>query len=304
MNPTSTTQVRAGRSARTVFALAGATALLLAAGCASLPPPADLDLRGARIAPIAGVPALDVNGLPGGKATGAVVGAGTGSGVGVVSGVLACLSTGPFFPLCIATLVPAGAAIGAATGAVVGGVRTESIDAIATKTRVLNDELVAVSYHELLARRLQEQLRDENDVEVALATPLPAMPAADSAGPVAVDPPWTLEVGVVEVGTEGKGTFAMRLVTRLALRHSGAAPVWETRKEVQSETELTTGQWIADDSKALRGVLDLCLRQAASQLAIDLGAGRFASPPARTRLPARYSTSCGDVPARWEGPAS
>ena len=304
MNPTSAIQDRAGRSARTVLALAVATASLLVPACASLPPPADLDLRGARIAPLTGVPALDVNGLPGGKATGAAVGAGTGSGAGALSAVLVCLPAGLFFPLCAAALVPTGAVIGAATGAIVGGVRTESSDAIATRTRALNDALVAVSYHELLARRLQEQLRDENDVDVVLASPLSAMPVADSAGPVAADPPWTLEVGVVEVGTEGKGSFALRLVARLVLRRGGAAPAWQTRKEVQSETELTTEQWIAADSKALRGVLDQCLRQAASQLAIDLGAGRFAARPTRTRPPARHSTSCGDMPARWQEAAS
>ncbi len=290
--------LRANRPARALFGLAWTATLVAAAGCASRPPPPDLDLRGARIVPMTAPPTLDVSGLPGGKAVGAAVGAGTGSGAGVVGGVLVCLSTGPFFPLCIATVVPTSAAIGAATGAVVGGVRTESTDAIQRKTRVLTDELADSSYHRLLATSLQDQLREESDIDLVLDAPAEGAPL-DAAGPG-----WTLETGVVEVGTEGKQTFALRLVVRLALRRGAAAPTWETRKEVQSETELTTAQWIADDSKALRGVLDVCLRHAARQLASPLGAAGSGGRPARTRAPERYSTSCLDDPASWQGGAS
>ena len=104
---------------------------------------------------------LDVNGLPGGKAAGAAVGAGTGSGAGVVVGAVACIATGPFFPLCVMTVVPAGAAIGAATGAVVGAVRTESTEAMATKTKSLTDQLLASSYQDAIAVRLQERFRED-----------------------------------------------------------------------------------------------------------------------------------------------
>jgi aromatic ring-cleaving dioxygenase len=54
------------------------------------------------------------------------------------------------------------------------------------------------------------------------------------------------------------------------LRRDSAAAAWQTAKEVHSDTELTTAQWIASDSKALRGVLDRCIRRAAHQLASDL----------------------------------
>ena len=73
---------------------------------------------------------------------------------------------------------------------------------------------------------------------------------------------------MVEVGKEGKNKFGLR--TRLTLRRDSAAAAWQTAKEVQSDTELTTAQWIASDSKALRGVLDRCIRRAAHQLASDL----------------------------------
>jgi hypothetical protein len=285
---------QSNRVVHTVFSWAVATTLAAAAGCASQsPPPPDLDLRNARIVPMTAMPVLDVSGLPGGKAVGAAVGAGTGSGAGVAASALVCLSTGPFFPLCIATVLPTTVAIGAATGAIIGGVRTEGTDAIQVKTRVLAHELAEISYHQLLVLRLRDQLREESDLDLALDVPASgASVEGDGSG-------WTMETGVVEVGTEGKATFALRLVVRLALRRGDAAPTWEARREVQSETELTTAQWIADDSRALRGVLDVCLHQAAHQLATHLGPGSPGGRPAQTRAPARYSSSCRDNPASW-----
>src|SRR5450755_73186 len=107
----SATERRQRRGRHTFACLAMAMVCALGAGCASGPPPRDLDLRGARVVPMATVPALDVNGLPGGKPVGMAVGAGTGSGAGVVVGAVACLSTGPFFPLCVAAIVPTAAGI-------------------------------------------------------------------------------------------------------------------------------------------------------------------------------------------------
>jgi hypothetical protein len=287
-----TTEQRQTRGRHVSVCLAMATVCALGAGCASGPPPRDLDLRGARIVPMATMPTLDVNGLPGGKPMGAAVGAGTGSGAGVVVGVVGCLATGPLFPLCVAAFVPTAAAVGAATGAVVGAVRTDSSEALELKAKVLKDEMVASSYQTLLAQKLQERLHDDYPLDG---------PATDSAAGDAVtgsgDRPWTIEVGVVEVGTEGKNEFALRLVTRLTLRHGSAAAVWQTAKEVQSDTELTTSQWIASDSKALRGVLDRCIRRAAHQLVTDLGR---TTPGQRAPVPSKYSTSCQDTPAEWQ----
>lgn len=242
---------------------------------------------------------LDVNGLPGGKAAGAAVGAGTGSGAGVVVGAVACIATGPFFPLCVMTVVPAGAAIGAATGAVVGAVRTESAEAMATKTKSLTDQLLASSYQNAIAVRLQERFREDLALDLPLAAERPAVQRVADVSADAVVEPLDLEVGLTEVGTEGKREFALRLVSRLVLRRSSGVVVWQIVKEVQSETELALDGWMANDARALHGVLDLCVREAARRLVVDLGrgvaTGRLAPDPA----PGKYSTSCEDRPADW-----
>jgi hypothetical protein len=228
--------------------------------------------------------------------------------------VVSCLALGPLAPLCIVTVAPTVAAIGAVTGAVVGAVRTEAIEAMAQKTQVLKDELVATPYQTLLAQQLHASLRDGYSLDVSLDdTPVDtsdtpgaptsgrttAAPAPHSTVPLGADQPWHIEVGVIEVGTEGKSEFALRLVARLTLRRGNGAPVWQTAREVQSDTELTTAQWIANDSKALRGVLDRCVRQAARQLVSDLGPAAAGTPAAQAKRPARYSTSCLDVSQEW-----
>jgi len=107
------------------------------------------------------------------------------------------------------------------------------------------------------------------------------------------DRPWTIEVGVSEVGTEGKSEFAMRLVTTVRIRHAGTARFWQIAKEVQSDTELTIEQWMANDAAALHEVLDRCLQQAAGQLGTDIDRPAR-DPSARARPASKYSTSCGD----------
>jgi hypothetical protein len=259
----------------------------LGSGCSSLPPPADLDLGTARIVGMATSPAVDVSGLPGGKAMGVAVGAGAGSGYGALAGGAACLAAGPLFPICLAMVLPTTTAIGAVSGAVIGGKRTESVDAIEAKTRALRDEMAATPYNDLLAHQLQARLLDK--------------PAA-STSPVAqgveveTDSPWTLEVGVTEVGTEGKSEFALRLVATLRLRRAGTAVLWQTAREVQSDTELTIDRWLADDSMALHAVLNRCIERAARQLEIDV-TRPVPDKPGNGRSAGKHSSSCGDVVA-------
>lgn len=265
-------------------------AALSATGCASLPPPRELDLRRLRIVAVDTPPRVDINGLPGGKVVGAGVGAGTGSGAGVLIGAAACVGTGLFFPLCVLTVVPTAAGIGAVTGGVVGAMRTESTEAIGLKARALRDHLAGNRYQRMLALRLEEELRQ------ALGDDAPGRPgAADGvAGEVA---PWTLDVSITELATEGKSEFALRLVARIALRRSGEVdPVWSVAKEVQSETELTTTAWAADQGRAMQVVLDRCIRSAAHELRIDL-TRPFDASAASSQPRSRYSTSCNDVPA-------
>src|SRR5450755_2701955 len=203
----------------------------LASGCASPPPPPELELSRMRIVAIDKPPRIDVNSLPGGKLVGAGVGAGTGSGAGVLVAGVMCLTVGPLFPLCALALVPTGGVVGAVTGGVAGAVRTESTTAIDLKTKVLHDHLEAVSYSRLLAERLQVGLADGRAIDgLDAATAEPGR-----------RPPCTLDVAVTEVGTEGKAEFALRLVTRISLRRGDdVQPVWTIAKELQSETELTT----------------------------------------------------------------
>lgn len=279
----------AGRRPRRV--IAGILALVvcvLGAGCASPPPPAALELAKARIVPMAAVPKLDVSGLPGGKAMGAAVGAGAGSGYGALAGGAACLTTGFFFPLCLAVMLPTTAAIGALSGAAVGAVRTESSDAIEKKTRVLRDDMAATPYSEMLAQQLRERLA--SDVPFGTLGPLAAATAANEADE---DRPWTIEVGVTEVGTEGKSEFALRLVTTVRVHRYGTATFWQIAKEVQSDRELTIDRWLVDDAGALHEVLNRCIEQASRQLKTDFDRARR-DASGNVRPAAKYSTSCGD----------
>lgn len=283
-NPTQPTRLLTEPSRRRILGPIGlivAAACVLGAGCSSLPPPADLDLGKARIVPMAAAPALDVSGLPGGKAMGVAVGAGAGSGYGALAGGAACLAAGPLFPICLAAVLPTTAAIGALSGAVVGGSRTESVAAIVAKTKALREEMAATPYNDLLARQLQGHVYGDPVATDAVAQ---------------VDRPWTLEVGVTEVGTEGKGEFALRLVTTLRLRRAGTTTLWQTVKEVQSDTELTIDQWLANDSHALHAVLNRCIEHAAQQLGTNL-VRPARDKPGNGQSSSKYSSSCGDVVA-------
>ncbi len=255
-------------------------ACALGAGCAAVPPPPDFDPTRAEILAATRPPAIDINGLPGGKLVGAGVGAGTGSGIGTVAGIVACLATGPMAPFCALMLVPTGAAIGAVSGAVVGGIRTESTEAMAIKTKALTDELSDPTYQTLLARQLREAI----EAGEGQATPPP--PGI----------PWTLDIGIAEVATEGKGRFALRLLTRMSLRRGEAVPVWRTAKEVQSNNELTADEWFADDSKTLRSVLRQCVEQAARRLAADLSKPVPGTTTSTRPARGRPSNSCEDTP--------
>jgi hypothetical protein len=261
------------RSPRSVAALAAAALL---SACASAPLPRDFDAAEAQIVVLSGPTAIDVNGLPGGKAAGAGVGAGTGSGIGVVAGGLLCASTGPLMPLCLVTVLPTATAIGAVSGGVVGAIRTESLEAMGIKTRMLMRELADPTYGEQLVRELRERVG-------------PA--AASDAAP---ERPWTLEAGVVEIGTEGKSRFELRLVARVRLRQGTAPPLWEIAREVQSRNSLTTSQWLADDSRALRAVIERCIEQAAARLATELRRPSAAAAVAPSH--SSDSTSCDDAP--------
>jgi len=280
-----TTTEATGRALRAGSVLLAAAAV----GCGSLPPPRELELGRMQVVAVDTPPRLDVNALPGGKAAGAGVGAGTGSGAGAVAGAVACIATGPFFPLCVMTVVPATAAVGAVTGGVIGAVRSETVEEIELKAQAVRAHLAGSTYQRAIAQQLQEELRDAR----ASGAAAPVLPTDLGLEPA---PAWTLDVAVVELGTEGKREFALRLVARVTLRRSGAVePVWSVAKEVQSENELTTTAWAADGGRAIQAVLDRCSRAVAEQFRIDL-TRPFDGQGARAHPRSRYSTSCKDVP--------
>ncbi len=196
-------------------------------------------------------PRLNVDGLPGGKVVGAGVGAGAGSGYGALAGGAACIATGPFMPLCLLLVVPVTTTVGAVTGGVVGAVRTESIDAVALKTKSLAEQMMHMPYHDTLARQLAAELRGAHGVEVARvaaadakAPPAPIVvtePPASEPGVVPVEEqrPWQLDVGVTEVGAEGNREFALRLIVQAKLRRDGVV-VWETTKRCRARPRSTS----------------------------------------------------------------
>ena len=263
----------------------------LVAGCETTPAPVGLDLRGAQIVPGSIDPVVDISGLPGGKAVGAGVGAGTGSGAGVVIGAVGCLASGPLYGVCLLAVVPTAAVIGAATGAVVGATKTESLDAMAVKTAAVKTQLGSGAYHAALAQQLQAQLSETSAIDRPTTFGPTASRRIDSG-------PWTIDVALTEVGTEGKTEFALRLVARLQLRRQGdPTVVYQTASEVQSETELTTAAWVADDAQAIRGVMNVCVQQMAHRLLLDLVPQTSANGRRSPRN--KYSTSCEDIPSAW-----
>ncbi|HSC65554.1 MAG TPA: hypothetical protein VLD35_18075 [Caldimonas sp.] len=284
---------------RPVLVLLSTLAAVATGGCATGAPPRDVDWRSARIVADDATPRFIVDGLPGGTAGGVAVGAGTGGGVGVIVGVGACMATGPFFPLCIVTVMPTSLLIGAAGGAVVGAVRTESSAAIDTKAMAVKTALAAALSETPIAAEVRERLRSDYSLDV----PLQRAPAtgADSgkAEPPSGAGPLELLVSVTEAGTEGKNVFALRLVGAMVLRRGPSDVVWRTAREVQSDTQLTIDQWTASDSKALRGVLDACVRTAARRLAVELARGIPGSHESLARTGERYSSSCEDRPGDW-----
>jgi len=270
-----------------------------ASGCATPPPPRNLDLHDARIVANVTAPRLNVEGLPGGKVTGAAVGAGTGSGAGVVVGVAVCMAAGPLFPLCILAVVPTTTAVGATTGIVVGAVRTETSLALGTKASAVKAELAATSYQAMLADELRGRLKDDYSLDLPMQTPAADPAAAVEPGASTGPAPLELMVGVTEVGTEGKRVFAVRLVAEIVLRRGPSHIVWRTAREVQSNTELTVDEWTSRNSDALRGVLDACVRTAADRLVFELARGIAGTRESQARTGQRYSTSCDDQPADW-----
>jgi hypothetical protein len=240
----------------------------IATGCATPPrPPKDLDLARAVIISDPTPPVLTVAG-PTGKGAAAGAGAVKGGGTGLTLGTLACLGTGFLFPICVATVVPASAAIGAAGWAAVAAVRAEGAEGMALQSRMLAEELDNGGHVARLAEYLQEAAREQLSIELPIVR--------DNAAPDAGD--WTIEISLLELAsdTHSEGqAYSLWIEGRLRLRRGQQVePVYERRLEAGSDIAMTTQDWTANDGAALHAALDRAVRSLAVRLMSDLAGAR------------------------------
>lgn len=247
-------------------------------GCASSGPPRDFDLRRAAIIQSSDNPDAPHRG-PSGAATGAGRGALMGVGVGLVAGSAACLVTGPWFPACLALMVPASTAVGTAGGAAVGAIKAESREASAAKEALLRQSAAAVSYQQVLTEQLQRQAEDR------LSIALPLVDANDAASTTDTVRPWTIAVGVDEIAADSNGEdrpFGIRVGAHVALRRPGATTVvYKMDYGVTSEASMTTAQWGANASEAVQTAIDRNLQRVAEMILKGLLGEPIASPSQR-----------------------
>lgn len=236
---------------------------VLAAGCASLSrPPADLDLRQSEIVPDLSPPALRVDGYSG-KGTAAGAGAAKGFGTGAAAGAVACMATGPFFPLCVAAVVPVTTTIGTLGWATAAAVTSEGADAVVSKRDLLESEIDPAQYPSMLAAQLREAARQRFDIDLRVGE-LPG----------GVPPPWRIELAVTEVACEDnkpQQPFALRVEGRVRLLRAGQTQV-VYEKSLTSRTELkhTTAEWRANGAAAAKAGLERSLQSLAEGLLKDL----------------------------------
>ena len=198
-------------------------------------------------------------------------GAGGGAAAGAATGSVACVAALFLYPGCVALMAAAGAAVGATTGAVVGKAVLDSPEVVAERRKGLVDEMMSKARQALVAAELQRRLREDFGQELSISeAPLPTSSAPDR--PDSNGPAWQVEVGLSEIGAVGGiHRFGVRMAAQTRIRRSGQPAIaYDNVKVVESDTELTEFEWVADDSKALRGVLDGCLKMLAYNLALDL----------------------------------
>jgi len=285
---TSASLVRAARL-RLLLALLGA----LTSGCASLSrPPPDLDLGQAEIWPDPTAPALSVDGYSS-KTTALGVGAAIGGGIGAVVAPVACLGTGVFAPMCVATVLPPSIMIGAVGGGVVAGVDAEDAEAVALKRTLLQSDLPAGTYPSLLATHLQGAAHARVVADLPLADP--AVPATATstdgtdAARSAAARPWRIELALTKVACEHNKPgqpYALRLEARMRLHHTGQpGVVYEKTLVARSEAVLTTAEWRTDGAAAARSSLDQGLQRLAEDMLNDLVRRPPQSPRAAPESP-------------------
>ena len=236
-------------------------------GCASPPGvPSDFNPRNATIIAVETAPTLVLDG-PGSKGSAAAKGAATWGGVGFVVGGLLCMGTGPLAALCLGTMVPAGLGVGAAGGAMVAAVKAEGADESGAKRALLEVEMAAWAARRPLASLVQAR------TAVAGADALANPPASASATP----PVWQLKIALTELATLGSGSgvpYALKASATLDMQRAGQAqqaqPPFVKHYQASTTTRMTTADWAAADSQAMRATLDLMTQDLATQIVKDL----------------------------------
>lgn len=243
---------------------------VLVAGCAGTPRmPADFDPRNATVVAATTAPELSLDG-PQSKGAGAAKGAAKGGGLGFVIGGVACMGTGIFAPLCLATLVPAGLGIGAVSGAVVGAVTSDSAEDTGLKRQLLAAELSQWMVREPLADQVQQKSRiGRSGLTAAGATPAPAG-----------SPGWQLKIALTELASLGNGPgvpYALQASASMEMVRPGELqPLLVKHYQATSASRMTTADWAANAAGPLRTALDDMKQVLVSQMVSDL-----AGSPAR-----------------------
>lgn len=247
-------------SARSCNAALLASLCVLAMGCAS-PPPPELDLRQAEIVMDPAEPSVSTDGHSG-KVAAAGSGAAKGGGSGVLVGTLGCVGAGPFFPICIAGVVPVMATVGAVAWGTASAVSSDSAEVVESKREMLRSAMAATPYAARLTTHLQTASRDRFAVDLPVASP-DASPRA-----------WQIDMALTGVACEDNKPgqpFALRVEGRVRLRRAGQADVlYEKALARRSDVSLTITQWRADDDAAAKAELDQTLMRFADDLLTEL----------------------------------
>jgi hypothetical protein len=259
------------------------------AGCASVRGiPLQFEIANAGVLADPSAPTLVIEGASNDPSP-AAVGAAAGLGVGVAGGSLACVATGPYFPLCMLALVPTSIGVGALGGATIGATMSSPPAPPDPQQQMLRSQGMASPYSVALARHVQREVR------ATLGVSLPLVDAPGGAGPEGDGSPgpargWLVVVSVWQLGavrTLSDQPYPVRVVALLSLRRPrDAQPSFQAVHAATTDATLTTAQWQAEGARAFRCAVDATLARLALDIVNDLsGEPGAPRPPPLPRLP-------------------
>jgi len=237
---------------------------LVVMGCASVPEsPQEFNISHASIVPGDNETTVEIAGLPG-KGTGVVVGGGTGAGVGIGAAAVLCIGTGPFYPLCLASVGTLAGTAGAIGGGVAGAVATESSHGVETKRNMLTQALMDLEANRTLVPLVYNKSLESK----ALQTTQEGKTSDNSV------PEWTLRISLDEFATVGSGPdtpYSLRLSASVEIRRPGDKnPVFKKLYQTDSPLQMSTVEWRANKDQPVRSVLDDLLATLATEIFNDL----------------------------------